>query len=91
MENGKLYAKIPYDATRATGRGPINLKEQLAVEEAISRPTGGEQIVTPDKMKDFRWLGTEGWEKRAQNINGVEVHYNYNPKTVRIDDIKIKN
>jgi len=61
------------------------------MEESLSKPTGGKQIVAPAKMNDPRWPGSEGWEKIYQNINGVEVHYNYNTRTGAIDDAKFKD
>jgi hypothetical protein len=74
----------------STGRGPKNLKEQLAAEQAASNPKAGIPVQLSNGMSDSRWLGSEGWEKLRQNINGVEVHYNYNTITQAIDDIKIK-
>ena len=68
------------------GHQPQNLNEQLAVEQAISNPKAG----TPLKSSDPRWPTSEGWTKQAQNINGIEVHYQYNTVTGQIDDIKIK-
>lgn len=70
------------------GHQPGNLKEQLAVEEAMSNPGAGK--VLEGKNTDPRWPANEGWIKKAQNVNGVEVHYQYNPKTGQIDDFKIK-
>ena len=37
-----------------------------------------------------RWLGSDGWVKKAQNVNGVEIHYNYNELTGKFDDFKFK-
>ena len=83
------------DANKVAGKGnskgghqPSNLKEQLAVEEAMSNPAAGREL--KGLNNDPRWPKSEGWIKMAQNINGVEVHYEYNPKTGLIDDIKIK-
>ncbi|GHU37745.1 hypothetical protein FACS1894192_07430 [Bacilli bacterium] len=41
-------------------------------------------------MTDPRWHYTEGWVKKAQNIDGVEIHYLYNTKTGQYDDFKFK-
>jgi hypothetical protein len=70
------------------GHQPKTLKDQLAVEEAMENPAAGKEL--KGKNNDPRWKASEGWVKKAQNINGVEVHYEYNPKTGQIDDYKIK-
>ncbi|MDA5543117.1 hypothetical protein PGS62_04030 [Yersinia rochesterensis] len=73
----------------STGRNiPLNLKEQLALKQAISNPTAGRQLSIP--MADKRWLTSEGWVKMSQNINGIEIHYVRNIKTGAIDDFKFK-
>lgn len=46
--------------------------------------------VLEGKNTDPRWPAEEGWEKRTQNINGKEIHYQYNPKIGQIDDFKFK-
>ena len=68
---------------------PNNLKESLAMETVLSNPSG-KTIVGRDLMKDSRWLGSDGWVKKAQNVNGVEIHYNYNEITGKFDDFKFK-
>jgi RHS repeat-associated protein len=71
----------------STGRtDPKNLNEQLAIKQAISNPNAGKPL--PLKMSDPRWPASEGWIKKAQNINGVEVHYIQNTRTGQIDDFK---
>jgi hypothetical protein len=78
----------------STGRGPKNLTEQLAAEEAASKPKAGKPLNLKNGMSDARWPGSKGWVKMAQNIptsqGNVEVHYNYNTITQEVDDIKIK-
>jgi len=77
-----------------TGRGqskggnhtPRTLKEQLAMQEAISNPANGKRGV----LNDDRWKTTDGWVKMFQNIEGYEVHYVYNINTGEVDDVKIK-
>ena len=64
------------------------LEEELAMEEAMTNPEKGKEL--KGKNTDPRWPEDEGWEKRTQNINGEEVHYQYNPKTGAIDDVKLK-
>ena len=66
---------------------PSNLKEQLAMEQVKSNPLQNSNTIIKN-LKDKRW---NGWEKRAVNVNGVEIHYNYNPKTNLFDDFKIGN
>lgn len=36
-------------------------------------------------VNDSRW---KGWQKWAANINGIEIHYVYNPITGQFDDFK---
>jgi hypothetical protein len=69
------------------GHQPTYLKEQLAIKEAMSSPANGKFIF---KSTDPRWPGAEGWGKYAQNVNNIEIHYQYNPITGQIDDFKIK-
>lgn len=37
------------------------------------------------------WLAKDGWVKRVQNVNGVEVHYIKNTKTGEETDFKFKD
>ena len=69
------------------GHQPMNLKERLAMQEAMSSPYNGVRLFD---STDLRWSGSTGWGKYTQNINGVEVHYQYNPLIRAIDDFKIK-
>lgn len=70
----------------STGRTtPNNLEEQLAMEEVMSSPGG---IDLPVEMTDTRWPASDGWVKRAQNVNDVEIHYVHNPKINEFDDFK---
>ncbi len=50
----------------------------------------GRTIVPKKKMTDKRWLGKNGWVKKAYNVSNIEVHYVYNTRTKAIDDFKIK-
>jgi hypothetical protein len=73
----------------STGRTtPRNLKEQLAMEQAKANPRAGTPVPLRKGMTDPRWPGSEGWQKMAQNINGVEIHYVYNPVTGAAADFK---
>ena len=73
----------------STGRStPANLREKLAMEQAISNPAEGRPLPVP--MTDPRWPATDGWVKISQNINGIEIHYVRNSITGAIDDFKFK-
>ena len=76
----------------AKGRfAPRNLREQLAVEQAMTNPTAGK--ILPLKMTDPRWPAADGWVKVQQIIKPggkpITVHYLRNTKTGAIDDFKI--
>jgi hypothetical protein len=74
----------------STGRTePANLREQLAMEEAQSNPTAG-RVLTNIAMSDSRWLAEEGWVKMQQKVQGVIIHYVYNPAMDAVDDFKFK-
>ena len=72
----------------STGRSePANLREQLAMEEAQSNPAAG-RALSKFTMNDGRWRAEEGWMKMQQNVNGVIIHYVYNPLMDAVDDYK---
>ena len=89
---GDRDADLPEQAGRGQSKGgkhePTNLDEKLAMEEAMSNPENGMNL--EGKNTDPRWPAKEGWEKWTQNVNGHEIHYEYNPLTGEIDDVKIK-
>jgi hypothetical protein len=68
-----------------------NLREQLAIEQAMSNPAAGAKL--PLKMTDPRWPASEGWVKMQQVIQPggepINVHYLLNEATGAIDDFKI--
>jgi len=70
-----------------------NLREQLAVEQAMANPAAGRQLGL--RMTDPRWPGSEGWVKMQQVIQSggregpINVHYLLNRTTGAIDDFKI--
>jgi hypothetical protein len=71
----------------STGRSePRNIREQVAMHSAMSKPENG--IPTSVPLSDKRWRREEGWVKMAQNVNGVEIHYNMNKNTKQYDDFK---
>ena len=93
--NGEEASKTNVDQTTSRGSSgrtsPNNLKEQIVMKSVKSDPLdGATKIVEHSKMKDSRWLGTEGWVKYAKNIDGVEIHFNYNTITGAFDDFKFK-
>ena len=54
------------------------------------------QDTTPARippMSDTKngWVAKDGWVKRVQNVNGVEVHYIKNTKTGEETDFKFKD
>jgi RHS repeat-associated protein len=68
-----------------------NLREQLAVEQAMSNPAAGEAVA--GKMGDFRWNHAEGWTKMHQVVrpggSPIDVHYMFNEAAGAMDDFKV--
>jgi hypothetical protein len=68
-----------------------NLREQLAIEQAIADAAQGQQL--PLTMGDPRWSAADGWVKMEQRLTPggepINVHYVYNTITGAIDDFKI--
>ena len=59
------YFKLANRGQSSTGRRiPLNLKESLAMEQAMSNPLDG--TVLPINMSDIRWPSSEGWIKMQQ-------------------------
>ena len=87
-KNGRFYQDIPYDASKGTGRAPINLREQLAIETVKKNPALAEKIDLT--MTDPRWNANDGWVKMRANIEGVEVHFVMQRPTGIMADFKIK-
>ncbi len=82
-------------ANRGSSKGartaPHNLREQLAMQEVMSDPKGIHLKSIP--MTDKRWLREHGWQKWAQNVDGIEIHYVRCRIDGRllVDDFKFKN
>ncbi|MFZ0639191.1 MAG: hypothetical protein WAN33_07655 [Candidatus Acidiferrales bacterium] len=57
------------------------------MQQAKSNPQAGIHL-TNVSMNDPRWSASQGWIKMSQNINGVEIHYNFNTITGATDDWK---
>jgi hypothetical protein len=74
----------------STGRTtPGGANEARALELAREYPEYGD--VLDIEMKDPEWPAKDGWVKMSQDIDGVEIHYNYNTQTCVYDDFKIKD
>ncbi|WP_228144106.1 hypothetical protein [Moraxella cuniculi] len=81
------------NSEKSTGRTvPKNLKEKLAMEEVKANPRGTTPARMP-AMSDAKngWFAKDGWVKRVQNVNGVEIHYIENTKTGEKTDFKLKD
>ena len=75
----------------STGRSvPKNLKEELAMLEALSDPEAGKWLEGLVNDSKHGWFEKDGWRKYSQNNGGVEVHYLYNWITKELDDFKFK-
>lgn len=71
-----------------TGRWePDNLREKLAMDQVMANPARG--LILADNVGNSLWH-EDGWVKMAQNIEGIEIHYVFNPATGAFDDVKIK-
>ena len=74
----------------STGRTvPNSLKEKLAMEQVMANPMG----ITPPRMPPMsdtknNLLAADGWVKRAQIVNDVEIHYVENISTKQMVDFK---
>ncbi|TQL39442.1 hypothetical protein FB564_4696 [Salinispora arenicola] len=58
------------------------------MRSAMSNPTGGNIVPLKKGMTDPRWMGSDGWVKMAQRVNGIEIHYVRNTITGQVDDYK---
>jgi hypothetical protein len=73
---------------------PRNLREALAVEQAMAAPGTGKQLPRV-RMTDGRWPAEEGWVRMQQIVESggregpINVHYVQNTQTSAIDDFKI--
>lgn len=78
---------------KSTGRTILkDLREKLAMEQVKANPQG----ITPPRMPPMSdtkngWLAKDGWVKRTQNVNGIEIHYIENTKTGQKTDFKFKD
>jgi hypothetical protein len=79
----------PGESKGSTGRTNLSPHEQWMIDLAKQNPEHGERI--PLTMKDERWKADDGWVKMKQELDGVEVHYVYNTKTLQTDDFKPKD
>ena len=89
-------AQIPTGTSRgSTGRTePVNLREQLAMEQVKSNPMDGKQL-TNMPLNDPRWPASEGWVKMQQIVptsqGNINIHYVYNQILEIFDDFKFKS
>ena len=94
MAGGNKSLKIGTQSVeKSTGRTiPNNLKEQLAMEEVKANPQGKTPARIPP-MSDTKngWLAKDGWVKRVQNVNKIEIHYIENTRTGEKTDFKFKD
>jgi hypothetical protein len=105
IEGEAVHAVPAYRPPQVLGRGstanlakettlPRNVREQLAVEQAMAEPTAGNELERIG-MNDPRWPASDGWVKMEQEIQtggregSVTVHYVRNKDTGEIDDFKI--
>ena len=77
----------------STGRTqPVNLREQLAMEQVKSNPSAGHLLDIT--MNDPRWPASEGWIKMQQIVptsqGNINIHYVYNQTLKIFDDFKFK-
>ena len=82
---------VPIAGYGSTGRTePQNLYEQLAMQECMSNPFGGEYKAL-FSITDSRWLG---WTKyqyiHRSDIGNIVIHFNYDGD-YWFDDFKFKN
>lgn len=77
---------------------PTTPNEKIAEMEVKANPEGGKKL--PFAMKDPRWPAADGWQKMQRTLptdvrseglssDGITVHYNYNPATGDVQDVKI--
>jgi len=93
--NGSAVCGVKGGSTAGPRTGstlPTDLRQDLAIREAMSNPAAGIPIRIP--MTDPRWPASDGWLKMQQIIrpggDKINVHYVYNPRTGQVDDFKIK-
>lgn len=55
----------------------------------MADPTNeGIELELKGGLQDPRWRASEGWVKRAANINGIEIHWLVNKNTGATADFK---
>jgi hypothetical protein len=93
---GKTQQVMGRGSTANLSKGttlPRNLREQLAVEQAMANPLAGRELGL--RMTDPRWPKSDGWVKMQQIVDSggregpINVHYLFNKMTGAIDDFKI--
>ncbi|MGC2222071.1 MAG: hypothetical protein WA624_06770 [Methylocella sp.] len=79
---------IAYYVNYSTGDAPRNSNEEKALKQAQKNPEAG--ITTSTFLRDPHFPASQGWKKMVQYIDGVEIHYVFNPSTGEATDFKIK-
>ena len=76
----------------STGRTePKNMRENIAMQQVMSKPWEGTPVRLREGMKDNRWPEQNGWVKMRQNVMGIEIHYVRNMHNGDVDDFKFKD
>jgi len=58
------------------------------MNQVKANPLAGATHLDRITMGDTRWPAADGWRKMAQNVNGIEIHFNHNTITGAFDDFK---
>ena len=91
--NNYILKKIYIESQQKLTQREIkyNLKEKLAMEQAISSPMSGEKLSI--RLLDSRWSSAEGWIKMQQVFEFYDgskttIHYLVNEGLQLLDDVK---
>ena len=92
MSKGASSSKPSNISRGSTGRTkPVNLREQLAMEQVKSNPSAGTAL-TKVTLNDPRWSSSKGWIKMQQIVptskGNINIHYVYNQTLKIFDDFK---
>jgi filamentous hemagglutinin len=63
--------------------------KRRAMDLVTENPQYGNRL--PIAMNGPEWSAEDGWVKMEQTMDGVEIHYVYNPRTGEADDFKFKD
>ena len=80
----------PLGLGHSAGRSDaLNAAEQAAMDEVMMNPLKDSTNLNVN-LGDSRWPSSQGWGKYARNVNGIEIHFLYNPTMNAFDDFKFK-